>query len=249
MSNSSYHGLETSVRRTAGRFEFLAAYTWSKSLDNSSSWGNNSSPTGGDMVNFFNPGLSRSLSAFDMTHNFVTSYSYRIPFDKLWRANRLTSGWIVSGITRFSSGLPITLQERDDQDLLGTASAGGVGHLSLPNYIPGNLTITDPRLANRSAKTNPFFNNTLFAKPALGQLGTANKRFFHGSGLNNWDLSLQKDLRLTETVKLEFRGEFFNAFNHAQFGLAQGNFLNSAFGYVTSARDPRIGQVAMKLTF
>jgi hypothetical protein len=184
-----------------------------------------------------------------MRHNFVVSYSYRVPFDKLWRPNRLTSGWIIQGITRFSNGIPVTLQERDDRDLLGTASAGGVGHLSIPDYFPGDLNITDPRLANRSAKTNPYFNNALFAKPQIGKLGTANKRFFAGPGLNNFDLSLQKEIRLTETSKLEIRGEFFNIFNHAQFGQAQGNFLNSAFGYVTSARSPRIGQVALKLTF
>ena len=124
-----------------------------------------------------------------------------------------------------------------------------MGHLSVPDYFPGDLNITDPRLADRAAGTNPYFNKALFAKPQLGKLGTTNKRFFAGPGLNNFDLSLQKEIRLTETSKLEIRGEFFNIFNHAQFGQAQGNFLNSAFGYVTSARAPRIGQVALKLTF
>ena len=71
----------------------------------------------------------------------------------------------------------------------------------------------------------------------------------NGPGLNNWDLALMKDLRITESKKLEFRGEFFNAFNHAQFGLPSGNVLSSNFGFVTAANAARIGQVAIKLYF
>lgn len=84
---------------------------------------------------------------------------------------------------------------------------------------------------------------------ALGQLGTANKRFFHGPGINNWDMALLKDTRITESKLVQFRFEFFNVFNHAQFNAPPGDILNSNFGYVTSARDPRIGQVALKLIF
>ncbi len=248
-ANSIYNALEASLRHTSGRMEFLAGYTYSKSLDNSSSYGNNGSPTGGDMINFLNPEISRALSSYDMTHNFVASYSYQVPFEKLWHPNRLTNGWIISGITHFSTGLPVTLQEYDDNSLLGTLHAGGVGILDVPNRLPGPLNITDPRLANPTTNTDPYFNTSLFSKEALGQLGDANRRFFHGPGLNNWDMALVKDLRITESKKLEFRGEFFNIFNHAQFGLPTGKIVNSSFGYVTSARDPRIGQVAMKFIF
>ena len=73
--------------------------------------------------------------------------------------------------------------------------------------------------------------------------------YFHGPGLNNWDLALLKDLRLTESKRRELRAEFFNVYNHAQFGLPQGNILNAAFGYVTTASNPRIGQVSMKFLF
>jgi len=73
--------------------------------------------------------------------------------------------------------------------------------------------------------------------------------YFHGPGLNNWDLALLKDLRLTESKRRELRAEFFNVYNHAQFGLPQGNILNSSFGFVTSANPARIGQFAAKLYF
>jgi len=242
-ANSNYNAFEASVRHTTGRLELLAGYTFSKSLDNSSSWGNNGSPYGGDMINFINPKLSKALSSFDMTHIFVMSYGYRLPFEKLWRPNRLTSGWKLSGITRFSTGLPVTLQEYDDNSLLGTFGAGGVGVLDEPNWTPGPLNYANPRSGQ------PFFNTALFSDEALGTIGTASKRFFHGPGLNNWDMALLKDLRLTESTKLEFRGEFFNIFNHAQFALPQGEILNSAFGYVTSANAARIGQVSLKLLF
>jgi len=249
IANSAYNALEVEVRHTSGRGEFLAGYTYSKSLDNSSSNGNNGSPNGGDMINFMNPRISRALSAFDMTHNFVTSYSYHLPFEKLWHPNRLTSGWIIAGITRFTTGLPVTFEEYDDHSLLGTTSAGGVGVLDVPNFIGGNLNITNPRRANPTAGTNPYFNTSLFPEEALGQLGNANHRFFHGPGLNNWDIALLKDVRLSETKRLEFRGEFFNIFNHAQFGLPSGMRTSSNFGFVTSANAPRIGQVSMKFLF
>jgi hypothetical protein len=83
----------------------------------------------------------------------------------------------------------------------------------------------------------------------LGQLGTASRRFFHGPGLNNFDMALLKDVRLTESKSLEFRAEWFNIFNHAQFNNPHGNFLSGEFGLVTGAYPPRIGQLALKFTF
>jgi hypothetical protein len=74
------------------------------------------------------------------------------------------------------------------------------------------------------------------------------RRFFHGPGFNNWDLAFHKNTRITERVNLEFRGELFNAFNHAQFQNPDGDVAGN-MGVVTSARDPRIGQLALKLSF
>ncbi len=102
MGNSNYNSLQTSVRHSSGRSQFLVAYTYSKVLANASSWG-----SGNEVVNPLNYKLSKALAAFDATNNFVASYNYEIPFDKLWRANRLTRGWVITGITHFSTGLPI----------------------------------------------------------------------------------------------------------------------------------------------
>jgi hypothetical protein len=246
MANSNYNALEVSLRHVVGRLELLAGYTYSKSLDNASGWGGGQ----GDAINPLNYKITKALSAFDATNNFVTSYRYRLPFDKLSLPSRLAGGWAISGITRFSTGLPVYLTEPDDNSLLGTAYGGPTGNtVDEPNYTPGNLQITDPRNANPATGTNPYFNTALFAAEPVGGLGTASRRFFHGPGINNWDMALIKDLKLTESKQLQFRAEFFNTFNHAQFGGPQGNFLSSAFGFVTNANPGRIGQVAVKFTF
>jgi hypothetical protein len=223
----------------------LLGYTYSKAIDNGSGIQN--------QINPVNPRFSRALSAFDLTHNFVASYHYDLPFEHLFGKHRLSSGWTVSGITRFSTGLPVTLSEYDDRSLLGVNSAGL--SIDTPDYTPGNLHINSNagRLSS-GANSVPYFNTALFSSIAghperLGTLGTANKRFFHGPGLNNWDLALLKDTQLTESKIFQLRFEFFNAFNHAQFDNPDGNILDSTFGTITGAKDPRIGQIAAKLLF
>jgi hypothetical protein len=236
MGNSVYNSLQLSLRHRSGPLELLAGYTWSKSLDNSSGWG--------DQVNPLNYRLSRSLSSFDIAHNFVISYHYELPFERFWGRHRWTSGWVITGVTRFATGLPITIMENDDNSLLGTFCTGpNCNVVDTPNVKSGDLQFNNPR----SGK--PYFNISLFTPEDLGTLGNANKRFFHGPGINNWDMALVKDTHFTETKVLQFRAEFFNIFNHAQFYNPPGDILNSNFGYVTQARDPRIGQLALKFLF
>ena len=203
----------------------------------------------GDNLNPIGYGITRGLSAFDVAQNFVVSYSWRVPFDKLGRPNRLTSGWTFNGITRFATGFPVYLRENDDMSLLGTGGTGQGNQIDVPNRIMGDMNITDPRQSDPASQKNPYFDTSLFTKEAIGQLGNASRRFFHGPGWNNCDLSLAKDVRLRESMTLQFRMELFNAFNHAQFGNPNGNILSSTFGYVTYANAPRIGQVGIKFNF
>ena len=235
IGNSNYNSMQVTFKHRSGPLEMLAGYTWSKSIDDSSGWG--------DQINVINQRLGRAISSFDVPHNFVVSYHYELPFDKLHRS-RLTSGWVITGITRFATGLPVHLSENDDNSLLGTNYTGPNGQgIDTPNFNGGSLQFHDPRSGQ------PYFDPTLFSKEALGQLGTADKRMFHGPGINNWDMALLKDTHITESKILQFRFEFFNVFNHAQFQSPTGSILNGTFGYVTSANDPRIGQVALKLLF
>jgi hypothetical protein len=237
MGDSSYNALEFTLQYNGGRSTVLVSYTYSKAMDDSSAVTEQIMP--------LNPKLEWALSAFNVTHNFVASYSYQLPFDKFFgRSNNLTSGWIISGITRFATGFPVTIAEDDDQSLLGNTSVGPTGSSDEPNYTPGKLLLqTNPR------KGGTYFNTALFAPENLGQFGNAKRRFFSGPGINNWDLALSKDFRFTESKSLEFRAEFFNAFNHAQFLTPSGLITGSSFGVVTNARDPRIGQLALKFLF
>jgi len=235
VANSNYNALQTSLEKKVGDFRFLAAYTWSKSIDNSSGFF--------DPINPFNPSLSRALSTFDIAHNFVVSYSYDLPFARSAHGiqGKLFSGWTISGITRFNTGFPVTLTEDNDKSLCGCSGA------DVPNYDGQPIHFLDPR--------NPehlFFDPSPFSQEVLGSVGNAKRRFFHGPGINNWDLGFHKNTRIGERTALEFRAEFFNIFNHAQFmksGSVVGEVDGNNLGRVTAARDGRIGQVALKLSF
>jgi hypothetical protein len=236
IGNSGYNSVQIDWRHTSGRLQTLVGYTFSKSLDDSSGYG--------EQINPVNPRLSRGLSAFDSTHNFVLSYSYGLPFDRLGGPKKLTSGWQISGITRFATGLPVTIVETDDHSLLGTAFGGPITlPVDTPNLV-GPLNISDPRKTGTQ-----YFSPAAFASTALGLEGTANRRFFHGPGINNFDFALLKNTYLTERLDLQFRAEFYNIFNHAQFLTPSGIMPAASFGQVPGARDPRIGQLSLKLNF
>ena len=230
-ANSNYNALQASVQKDVGNSRFLGAYTWSKSIDNSSGFY--------DQIDPYNPRISRGLSTFDLTHNFVISYSYDLPFAKSARGfqGKLLSGWTMTGITRFTTGFPITLTESDDASLCGCTGA------DVPNYNGQSIHFLNPR------KTGQYFDPTPFSAEALGVPGDSNRRFFHGPGINNWDFSIHKSTQIREKAELEFRAEYFNVFNHTQFNSVAGDILGSNFGQVTSAYAPRIGQVALKFSF
>ncbi|HEV3201802.1 MAG TPA: carboxypeptidase regulatory-like domain-containing protein [Bryobacteraceae bacterium] len=229
-ANSAYNSLQVSVERRAARnLTLLASYTFSKSMDDAS---------GFNTMNFSNFHLSRSLSAFDATHNFVASYNYELPFDRAFGGapRRLTQGWSLNGITRFATGFPIAISQSGDRSLTG---AGGVDH---PDFIGGLVITSDVR----NTPNHQYFNKSAFTSEVLGTMGNSNARFFHGPGLNNFDAGLQKITRLHESMSVLFRAEFFNAFGHAQFNNPNGSFTSSNFGRVTSAKPGRIGQVSLK---
>jgi len=241
IENSNYNALETTLRYSWTRTTVSLAYTFSKSIDQGSNLG--------EVINPYNPALSRGISAWDMRHNFVATYSYGLPLENLFRrTNRLTQGWSISGTTRFSSGFPVTLYDQSDSSLQGSLGNGVNNQLiDTPVFTPGSLNIaTNPR-SGRSE-----FNTALFQPEALGQVGNAGRRFFYGPGINNFDMQLSKNVRLTESKSLDIRVEAFNVFNHAQFygpSAVDGEVENSTFGQVVSAQNPRLIQLAAKFFF
>jgi hypothetical protein len=233
VGNSNYNSLQASLQHSSGRLTFLAGYTYAKSIDQSSDARNTT-------LNPFDPRLSRALSAFDIKHNFVISYSYVLPIDKVQtRWPQLTKGWILAGITHFATGLPVQMVETDDRSLVGEFAQ----QLDAPNFTGGHLHFTNPRSGQ------PYFDVSLFSPEPLGQLGNAKRYFFYGPDKNNFDLALIKSIHFMDEKDLEFRAEFFNLLNHAQFQNPSGNINGGTFGLVTAAYAPRIGQLGLKFVF
>jgi hypothetical protein len=241
IGNSMFNALEASLHHTGGRSQLFVSYTWSKSLDLSSNLG--------DQVNPLNPRLSRELSSFDMRQDLVASYTFKIPFERLLSARRRwTEGWSISGITRYSTGFPVTLYNFEDTSLLGT-EGNGINNLA----VDGLQFTGGPLKLNHNPRNGMnYFNTALFSLPPLGSAGNTGRRFFSGPGIDNYDLSLQNNFKLTESKSLQLRVEAFNAFNRAQFygpSSVEGNISSPIFGQVVSAAPPRLVQIAAKMFF
>src|SRR6202034_1520622 len=190
VANSVYHSGEVTVQGKAGDVTFLAAYTLAKSIDDSSAFG--------ELINFSNAKLSRGLSSTDVHQNFVVSYIWQMPFNRISpRFPRLTKGWQVQGITRFSGGFPVQMGESNpvNQGPLcpsgncpGDASLVGSPSTDMPNLV-GPVHKYNPR---STPGTFTYFNQSAFTAtqcalvsgvltgPDCGSFGSANRRFFHG---------------------------------------------------------------------
>ena len=161
IGHANYNALELSARHTTGRLEFSLGYTYGKSMDQASN------PA--EEVNPFNPGLSYAISSFDVKQNFVASYEYQLPFERLYRPNRLTTGWSLSGITHVVSGFPVTMVNNGDNSLIGT-NPNGINNSSIdePDYDGKALQLDhNPRNA-----THSYFASSDFTMNALGTPGT-----------------------------------------------------------------------------
>jgi hypothetical protein len=239
--SSSFNSLQVSLEHTEKYLNFLIGYTFEKSLDNGSD--------SFDATNPIDPGQTRALSSFDVPHNLVASYTVQLPFDHFVGggdvAKRFTAGWELSGVSTFAKGEPIQLSENDDNSLLGAFNAS----VDVPSYANNGTHLFENK---NPRKGLPYFTPGFFQPEPVGQVGNAMRRYFSGPGLDNYDMALLKSTAITESTKLQFRAEAFNVFNHAQFKNPDGlvNDTNQGgFGYVTSANDPRIMQVALKFLF
>src|SRR6266478_224788 len=186
-ANSNYNSFQASLERRAADVTFLMAYTFSKALDDSSNFN--------DYMNFSNFRLSRGLSNLDVTHNFVASYNWAIPFDRTFAAlpKRLTQGWTVNGITRFTTGFPIAIrQSRGDISLTGS-------NADQPNRV-GPVVIVDPRKLDADGGNRYFLADAFQENTVLGTFGNSSRRFFHGPGIINTDFSVSKRTRITESM-------------------------------------------------
>jgi hypothetical protein len=241
VANSNYNSFQASLRHSGKSLDLMLGYTYSKSIDQASSLA--------DILDPFNFDATRGISAFDLKHNLVATYEYQLPLEVLSsRVKVLTEGWTLSGITRASSGFPVTISTDLDNSLMGSLPNGVNNHsLDLPDFRSGRL-----RLNGNPRNGLPYFNTSLFSAPALGTFGDSRRRFFYGPGMFNTDLALLRSFHLSESKALQFRLEAFNIFNHTEFfgpAAANGDFSSALFGQVVKAAPPRLMQVALKIMF
>jgi hypothetical protein len=248
IANSAYNSLQASLeRRLSNGLQFEIAYTYSKSIDDASSFENALKPNCNGVLNNFS--CNRGLSLFDSRQRLVISYLWEPQIPKYDGAKGMAlNGWSVSGITSFQSGFPIRMITIDDQELQNDTSGFEAPGRPVEN---GPVHFVNPR-----SNSNYYFcpggagaTGCNISDPALGTLGGP-RTICCGPGINNFDMSVQKAIPFTERVHGEFRAEFFNIFNHTQFLNPDGNFSDGPdFGRVTHTREPRQIQFALKLSF
>jgi hypothetical protein len=258
IANSNYNALQMMLQKRFSRgLQFQAAYTFSNSIDDGSTFE--------ETLNPFNYRASRGLSLFNSKQRFVVSYDWELPIRKYSGfAGKVLDNWEVSGITQFQSGFPIRLNTEDDTELidslffLGTEAPSLVAPFQKLN--PKNV-LNVPALGVSS--TGYWFNPNDFATaatpntnnspvPPLGSFNNGTQRSICcGPGLIDWDFSVLKKIPLTETKYFQFRAEIFNVFNRTNYSNPDGAFSDgpTSFGKIASAGDPRLLQFALKFFF
>lgn len=231
-TNSNYNSLQASVRTEQYHgLTLSAAYTYSHSLDYASG-----DVPGNNHQNAYNWSLERASSNFDRRQIMIMSYVYDIPFKGKGLMGQVLGNWQVSGISIFETGTPLNISLPGDNAGIGGAP-----------YRP-DVVLTPTIIGSRTS----WFDPAAFAKPAAGQFGNAARNIVRGAGINNTDASLFKNFRnvfKSERAGLQFRAEFYNLFNHAQWNGFRTNYGASDFGAATSARDARDIQLGLRLFF
>ena len=259
--SSDYNGLEVSLRRRMSKgVGYAVNYTWSHGMSN---FGDNL--TAGPLPqNGYDYASEMSNSILDIRHRFVTNFTWELPFGKGKRylsnggaSDVVLGGWQFNGIITLQTGSPFTVTATD-------RSFTGSNHSAYANCVgdPFSGATTDPSKYTSTTPGQFFINPAAFAIPADGTFGTCRPRSLHGPGIQLADLSLFKQFQVNERIRIQFRTEFFNAFNHPNFANPGSNISNpGSFGKVTNTINPILGagsggpgdpreiQLALKLYF
>jgi hypothetical protein len=226
-----WHGLLASARHQFGHGLFLSgAYTYSHGIQEAfgSGFGSNG------VQNSYNVRADTGNSNVNVGHLASSSWIYDIPF--MTHAKGVThtilGGWKYNGIATFRSGFSLS----------PALSVANQGLATRPDVVPGQqLTY--------SKTISQWFNTAVFQKPAFGKFGNAGPGTITGPGLVNFDMGLYKDFAFTEKRRLQFRSEFFNVFNHTNFGNPTTTLGSGNYGRITSALDARIIELSLRLHY
>jgi hypothetical protein len=233
---SNFNSLQLTVNRRMKRgLTFLASYVFAKYLD-IVSYGAEGGTGPRNPENF-----SQSYGPSDMNvkHRFVASYIWQIPktqaFNGVTRA--VINGWSIQGIATIQTGAPYSINSNQDR------AARGIG-----NDTADLVANESPSIPNRSRRE--YFNTAAFVNAAPNTFGITGRNFLTGPGLVNFDTSFFKEFPISDRFgKIEFRAELFNTFNHPNFYNPDNTVGDGTFGQLTSARDPRFIQFALKYLF
>ncbi len=236
---STYHSLQVSLeKRYRDNLSFLTFYTFSKSIDQDSR-----DPQFNQPHNPFDRSANRGLSAYNVPHNFRQSFIWDLP--RLAGQNafmrHVAGGWSLAGIWTWQSGNPIRIRTGRDRSLAGTNDDRPDLLAGISPFLPSNRP--------RAEVIQEYFNTDAFTLNPLGTFGTTPRNLIHAPGDFKVDVSLQKQIHLSEGHRLQFRAEFFNMLNNVNLGSPQRTMVNRRFGRITSAGSPRIVQLGLKYVF
>ncbi len=240
-ATSRFHSLQTHFnKRVSHGFMFDLAYTWARTITDSSDDRGNTPQNTLDFKD------ERGPAAFQRSHVVTINYMWQIPFpkDAITLLRGVFGGWEISGINYFWTGLPLTITQSADLLL--------VGGNTRPNLI------LDP---HGPETIGQWFNTAAFA-PATTNFGSSPRGIIYGPGVNNWDITLDKNWRWRENYRIRFSADFVNAFNHVQLAnpsttatfskQTDGTYkqTNDSFGKITGlGREARIIQFGLKFLF
>jgi hypothetical protein len=267
-SHSTYHALQASAAKNSARLGLglQAGYTFSKSLDDTSAFVLNvPGPTGTVLQtlpqNPWNPGADKGPSTFDMSQAFSTSIIQILALERVDflrpLGKKLTTGWQVLNITTLTTGSPFSVYSGIQQTGVGSAGADRPDQIATPDFSTRRTVRED--YFGRGNNNASFFSIPINVPggtgPNQGRFGTLGRNTFRGPGYDNLDMALIKDTTLnsrarSEPTTLEFRAEFFNAFNLVTFGLPVNILRGSGFGVINhTAGTSRQIQFSLKLIF
>jgi len=256
IANSGYNALESSLRKRFGHgLSFLASYTYSKSIDDVSSFnitGSASQPVAGEndlAQDPFNLGAERGRSMFDARHRFVLSYQWSVPF---WRQahswyEHALGNWQFNGIVTLMSGTPFTVFDPNDVSLQGSAPEISGFSSNRPNLI-GNPN-SGPHTVQEWFNTAAFQRLSPDPNSPVEQFGDEGRNAVQGPGFANWDFSAFKNIPVTEGREFQFRAELFNFLNHTNLRLPDSDISSPTFGQIHTDLGPRVIQLALKFLF
>jgi len=264
-ARANYNGLQTSLtQRMRGGFQFGANFTYSKAMSNSDQAIQNMTvATPSTTMNPLNLNQDYGPSVYSEKFHFVANGSYNLPTRKSWNkgfANKLLGGWVLNAIYTYGSGHSFTVIDGFNNSLTGDTN-----NPDRPNLNPGSsgglvngvtTGCTGIPAGQQLHTAALWFDPCAFSLPAAGTFGNLGRDTLIAPGMNNVDFALVKETSLTERMRLEFRGELFNLFNHAQFALPNSTVFTSTRTYSSSAgqitatsTDNREIQLGLKLIF